>query len=207
MFHETPNLIKSHEKLNDRAALIGELSHLGDMSGNHLKFRFDEGDDFSDSAMNGRESKEPMSQKAPAGLDDNEREIFLEAFTGLHDFLGSPTFTDDFHVDNGRRRIWEQENLEKVSPEAKKYYNSNRLATNVYSAVIVYLDSLQDLPISAEAKKALQGLNLEVPEELLKVDEDGILLYHKLSDEDKIKAVGGLVRVVRKTMEILEKLN
>jgi len=198
MFKEPPNSFESRDGLNSKATIVGELSFVGDNNGNQLKFK-DKG-----KIINGRDQK-IVNSRIIEGLDNNHLEIFFEALQGLRNFLEFPIFTDDFKTDNESRREWEKNNLTSISPEAREYYNSNRLSTNVYSSAIAYLNSLEELPFSPDTKEELHDLSLGVPPVLLELDRDGISVYHRLSDDEKIRVIKEFTRVVEKVINLLEK--
>ena len=198
MFKEPSNSFEARDGLKSKATIIGELSFVGDHSGNQLKFK-----DIG-KIINGQDQK-IVNSKIIEGLDNEHLEIFSEALQGLRNFLEFPIFTDDFHADNESRRGWEKNNLTNISPEAREYYSSNRLSTNVYSSAIAYLNSLEELPFNSDVKEELRGLSLEVPPILLELDREGILVYHRLSDDEKISVIKELTRVIEKAINLLEK--
>lgn len=67
-------------------------------------------------------------------LSEQKREELSFCFNKLIQYLSSPIIVDNL-PDHSARRDWEDENLEKVSPEAARYYERNRLGLNFASCL------------------------------------------------------------------------
>jgi len=140
-----------------------------------------------------------FSEDISAEDKDDLRYVFNE----LKLFLNSPMFTDDF-PDHVARRQWEFDNLEKISPEAKEYYNHNRLGVNFFSKLIGLGHILENYSlnnpefINHEALATIESLIATLPREIKESE-----VFFLISSDRKIEAINTLSTHVSAVIRIL----
>ncbi|HNW71478.1 MAG TPA: hypothetical protein PKZ36_02755 [Candidatus Paceibacterota bacterium] len=179
----------------EKQKIINELVNFGKKTGNELKFS-DYGKEYADSLL--------LKEEALTGLGEREVEDLGMYLGILKSYVSGPIFTDGFHGDHNSRRVWENENIQKVSTletEAKDYYLTNRLnqGSRIHP-VMGFLSEITEIIKNPNIKEKLLNLEKEIPEEFTSKED----LYSTLSDEEKVKVVNKFSEVLRNTINLLE---
>lgn len=178
----------------EKAVWVGELSALGQRTGNNLRFR-----------ELGRTSAEKLPRIKPeiSAAFPDDHEVLEELQAACQAYLSGPVFTDDYHQDNSSRRNWEK-SLGEASPEAVAYYYKNRLGTNVCGGVIQFLTYIERLAADTPYGAAFSRLAGQIPRAFLERSPSGQLAYDFLDDEDKLGVERQMSRLVEDILTFLE---
>jgi|GEM_PF-728726 len=141
-------------------------------------------------------------------LDANQEtlEKINNRFQDIEKFLSAPIILDKFDSDHVARREWEDKYLSELSPEAKEYYNSNRLGLNHANKIIPFWGSLEimnedsELKMKEEYFNKLDGLMGLIPKSIYNLEP---LPYAALSIESKVRDIEELSLVILAFVRIL----
>ena len=100
------------------------------------------------------------------GLNEEKIEKVKYSLKIFKSFLKAIVFTDIFDLDHPSRTSWEESYVEngKLSPEAKRWYKSNRLNTNEgWNAVLSEITELEETIFNQDIKKELENLKNKIP--------------------------------------------
>lgn len=191
----------------EQAEIVKELFLFSGEHGNPLYF-----EDLGSPLGSDSEKEIFINEEVLKGLDEEKKEDAKFTFDSLRSFLKGPIFTDTFHKNHRdlsnenkfTRHKWEMANKDKLSNEALKYYQSNRLNFNKCNQVINSLSVLEDYVLNPEIKGQLSELKGRIPSEFLEQDEkEKILKYSTLEDDEKIRVVEELTEIARDTINLL----
>jgi len=137
-------------------------------------------------------------------ITETEREELNFCFQKLVQYLDSPIITDNF-TDHSTRRDWEDENLNKVSPEAENYYEHNRLGLNFASSLnkiinILNLEFENNKFVNREVIDKINVFLSLLPEELK--DGNGEE-YADLTTDEKIRICDKLAPLIAATIRTI----
>ena len=181
---------------------VAELISFGEKNGNKLNFK-DFGADFDfikdEDRLSIRVKKEALED-----LDEKGQDLMKYFLAVFKSYVSGPIFTDEFHQDHTSRRKWEKTLEKSCSEGAKRFYNKNRLGINQCASVMGCLDLIQERVLNQNIKDELLRLRVEVPKELKEKQEDGLLKYYFLSDEEKIDVIKRLSNIAERAIAILE---
>lgn len=198
--------LERKEKINEKAKTIEELASFSVKYNNPFYFEDFGLDNESELIKNTKVKKEVLEN-----LNEEDKEwveFILESFKS---FLKGPIFTDSFHKnhrdlfneDNFTRYKWQIAHREELSEKALQYYNANRLRINKCSNIVGFLPTLKDLVVNPDIKNKLLDFEKSIPSELLDKDEEEVLQYSTLEDDEKIRVVKELTKIVEKTILLL----
>ena len=145
-----------------------------------------------------------VKNKVLEGLSEEDMKSARFDLKVFKSFLRAPIFTDSFHEDHYSRRIWENNNLQKISVEAQEYYKNNRLGINTCFSVIGFLSDLEDLVVNLEVRDKLLNFKQNIPHELFDKNKEGILRYNSFDDNEKIRVAKELTKVTEDLILFLE---
>jgi len=97
----------------------------------------------------------------------------------------------------------------KLSPEAKRWYKSNRLNTNEgWNAVLSEITELEETIFNQDIKKELENLKNKIPRDFFDKYEVQnkvkVETYHRLLKDKKVKVVEELSKIVKGMILLLE---
>lgn len=176
-----------------------ELNHQGKLEG--IKFSFPE------------PRFKVVSEKLYPGLnwdyfsseiDEQEKEELSLCFNRLVQYLDSPIIVDNFS-DHSARRDWEHNNLEKISPEAKAYYEHNRLGLNFASSLnkMINILNLEFENKNFISRDIIDRLNIFFSMLPVELQDGHSEDYAKLNTEEKIAICDKLVPLITATLRTI----
>jgi hypothetical protein len=191
-----------NEISKEKKEIVDKLISLGKETGNPIDFK-DYGIEPSKTIENNYK-KEILEDLSSQEIENVNK--MLEILTS---FISTPIFTDSFHKEHGKRRMWQWEVQinNKIDKKTFSLYKENRLRGNKCFHIISALEVLEYSIINSNVKKEIASLRQKIPSVFLTDEEkEGEIEYHSLSDDKKIEAVKELSKIVQDALNIfLEK--
>lgn len=156
-----------------------------------------------------------LNEKTLEGLDEltiQDVKNFIKVFKL---FISKPVFTDSFGKNDRNkkdptaptRNKWEEDNLDKMSKEARDFYYSNSLSVGYINPLIGLLDILEQEIKNPEIKKEITRLIKEFPLELEKRNENKIVIYNVSSNDKKVEVIKKVKEIAKQVVSLLEEKN
>ena len=145
------------------------------------------------------------------GLSEEASSFVKSALECFKEYLAAPVFTDDFHEDHSSRREWEEDNIMVgVSPEARQYYDSNRLNIHMFYPAMEYLKDLCEEIADGDLQNKLRLLRLKIPSDLVErveysKEKAPIIKFCLSPDEQKVSTIAAFTKVIEEAVDLLEK--